>query len=208
MDQDSPSEKDGTDFIEVRIDNVSISNLGFIVFLRHAKEGRVLPIFIGSNEAHSIAIALNGQPAPRPMTHDLMKTMLEALGWTISRIQVTHIEESTFFGRIFLHHEILDEMDFDARPSDAIALALRFHSPIHVHRKIYDEASVPMTQEGQDETETHVGIAMNTLSTQSGTSRPDPVGDLQKLLNKAVQEERYEEAAKLRDAIKRLQAGN
>jgi len=201
---DLPFEMNDEEFLEVRIDNVSISNLGFIVFLRHAEENRVLPIFIGANEAHSIALALNGQPAPRPMTHDLFKTVLDNLGWEVARIQVTHIEESTFFGRIHLSHQHLADLDFDARPSDALALALRYQAPIQVHKQVFEQASVPMTHRDESEMET----GMRSMTTPTPAEQTDPIAELQKKLAKAVEEERYEEAAKLRDAIRKLQTGN
>jgi uncharacterized protein len=199
---DSASEED---FLTARIDNVSISNLGFIVFLRHAQESRVLPIFIGGNEAHSIALVLNGQPTPRPMTHDLMRTVLENLGWKVASIRVTHLEDNTFFGRIFLEHEVHPPMDFDARPSDAIALALRFKATIEVHRSVFDQASVPIAKDLASDDEA-----------KASSSKPeppkDPVQELQRRLAHAIHEEHYEEAAKLRDALraalKKLQTGN
>ncbi len=204
MEDESPQEFADEDFLDVRIDNVSISNLGFIVFLRHGTDSRVLPIFIGSNEAHSIALALNGQASPRPMTHDLMKIMLEDLGWTVAKIQVTHLEENTFFGCIFLEHDLLPPRHFDARPSDAIALALRFQSLIHVHRKVYEQASVPMAAEATAESENE----LTEITPKEPSLRASPVEDLRIRLKKAVQEERYEEAAKLRDALRKLQAEN
>jgi uncharacterized protein len=208
------------DYLAVRIDNVSISNLGFIVFLRHGQESRVLPIFVGGNEAHSIALVLNGQPTPRPMTHDLIRTVLENLGWRVANIRVTRLVENTFYGRIYLEHDTHPPMDFDARPSDAIALALRFKAHMEVHKAVFEQASVPIAKElASGDVETHVE---DSSAPSEKSSRPDladkpvpakdPVQELQKRLAHAIHEEHYEEAAKLRDALraalKRLQTGN
>jgi bifunctional DNase/RNase len=208
------------DFLAVRIDNVSISNLGFIVFLRHGQESRVLPIFVGGNEAHSIALVLNGQPTPRPMTHDLMRTVLENLGWRVANIRVTRLVENTFYGRIYLEHDTHPPMDFDARPSDAIALALRFKAHMEVHKSVFEQASVPIAKElasGEAKVQSEI---MPESTEKSGrgdsiekpSSAKDPVHELQKRLAHAIHEEHYEEAAKLRDALraalKKLQTGN
>lgn len=200
------------DFLSVRIDNVSISNLGFIVFLRHDQESRVLPIFVGGNEAHSIALALNGQPTPRPMTHDLMHTMLEHLGWRVNLIRVTDLIENTFYGRVYLEHDLHPPMDFDARPSDAIALALRFKSSMEVRRTIVEQASVPIAKDLAASDAEKPRASQETRTTHEPKSAPDPVQELQKRLAHAIHEEKYEEAAKLRDALraalKKLQTGN
>ncbi len=188
-------------FIEARVDSVSITNLGFIVFLKGDDPDRVLPIFIGANEAQSIALALNRQPPPRPMTHDLLKTMLESLDAAVVRAEITEIKDNTFFGRVFVKKAGVEDMDFDARPSDSLALALRWSAPIFVHRRVFAEAAVPVAKqkEGEAKMETHESTA------------PAPVTPAEKLrvaLKKAVQEEHYEEAARLRDELKRMQAGN
>jgi uncharacterized protein len=202
-------------FLRVRIENVSISNLGFIVFLRHDRDPRVLPIFIGGNEAHSIAKVLNGQETPRPMTHDLMHQMLETFGWNLEKIQVTHILDNTFYARIYLTHDVHPPMDFDARPSDAIALALRFQSEIWVNRGVYDQATIPIAAEIRSETQPIPPPRIEGLPDhrkEKPMAKSDEVQELQKRLAHAIHEEHYEEAAKLRDAlrlaIKKLQDGN
>jgi hypothetical protein len=98
MDENSAEPDAGEDsFFEVRIDNISITNLGFILFLKGEEDpARILPIFIGANEAQSIALALNRQLPPRPMTHDLMKSMLESLDCALTKVEITSIEDSRF----------------------------------------------------------------------------------------------------------------
>src|SRR3954464_7400796 len=119
-------EFDENDFLEAKIDNISVSNLGFIVFLKADGDNRVLPIFIGANEAQSIAIAYNNQVPPRPLTHDLMKNVLGMLDVEVTKVLVTSLAENTFYGRIYFKKESIEDLDIDARPSDAIALALRY----------------------------------------------------------------------------------
>jgi bifunctional DNase/RNase len=114
------------------------------VILTDEEEKRYLPIWIGVAEATAIFIQLNEQTLPRPMTHDLLKSVIEALGAKVSKVLINDIEESTFFARIFL--EIPDsggKIEVDSRPSDAIALALRVDAPIFVAEKVVMKATIP-----------------------------------------------------------------
>lgn len=112
-------------------------------------KGKMLPIWIGAQEATSIFIATEGATAPRPLSHDLMKTLLEAVKAEVERVDVTRIEEGTFYAEIMLRTTD-GPLVLDARPSDAIALAARFDAPIWVSDDLLDEAGVA------DETETDV----------------------------------------------------
>jgi uncharacterized protein len=217
-----PLELDDADFLEARIDNISVSNLGFIVFLKAAGDPRVLPIFIGANEAHSIAIAFNNQTPPRPLTHDLMKNILGMLDVEVVKIQVTALAENTFYGRIHLRKEGIEEMDIDARPSDAIALALRYQVPIFVHKDVYEGAAIQVKEAGagaeEGEAAAEVGAAEEgeaVMGSEGSEERPaaprqpvNPVERIKKKLQDALAAEHYEEAARLRDELKRLQSGN
>lgn len=218
---EAPLELDDADFLEARIDNISVSNLGFIVFLKAAGDPRVLPIFIGANEAHSIAIAFNNQTPPRPLTHDLLKNILGMLDVEVVKIQVTALAENTFYGRIHLRKEGIEEMDIDARPSDAIALALRYQVPIFVHKDVYEGAAIQVKEtavgEGEGDAEGQAEGESAKEGTAEGESedRPsaprqpvNPVERIKKKLHEALAAEHYEEAARLRDELKRLQTGN
>jgi len=103
---------------------------------------RVLPIWIGSQEATSILLALEGEQPPRPLTHDLMTTFLETLGARIERVDVTRIEDGTFYAEITLATPS-GVLVLDARPSDAIALTLRSEAPLYVAEGVLDEAGIP-----------------------------------------------------------------
>ena len=204
-------EFDEEDFLEAKIENVSVSNLGFIVFLKVPGDARVLPIFIGANEAQSIAIAYNNQTPPRPLTHDLMKNVLGMLDVEVVKVQVTHLTENTFFGRIQLRKEGIEEMDVDARPSDAIALALRYRVPIFVHKDVYEAAAILVKETGETEGEAPAEPlrAAGTRSLESPEeTQMGKVERLKDQLKRALAAEHYEEAARLRDELKRFESGN
>ncbi|MCL6448400.1 MAG: bifunctional nuclease family protein [Armatimonadetes bacterium] len=106
-----------------------------IILLTDQEEERVLPIWVGLLEAHSIAIALENVVMPRPLTHDLLRNICEQLGAKISRVVITDLKENTFYAEI---HLLLanQEMVIDSRPSDAVALALRTDAPVFLTEKL------------------------------------------------------------------------
>ncbi|WP_150308601.1 bifunctional nuclease family protein [Planctomonas psychrotolerans] len=104
--------------------------------------GTMLPIWIGAQEATSIFLATEGAQAPRPLSHDLMKTMLEALHADVEKVEVTRIEDGTFYAEITLATGT-GRLVLDSRPSDAIALAARYDAPIWVNDDLLQEAGVP-----------------------------------------------------------------
>jgi bifunctional DNase/RNase len=112
-----------------------------VVILTDPEEKRYLPIWIGIYEADAILIALEKINVPRPMTHDLLKSVLETLGVAIERILIHNIQNNTFYARISLTRGE-EEWEIDARPSDAIALGLRAECPIFVSEKVIVEASI------------------------------------------------------------------
>ena len=105
-------------------------------------EGKLLPIWIGHPEATAILLALEGAEPPRPLTHDLMKGMLEALDSYVERVEITRVEDGTFYAAITLRAEERTRI-IDARPSDSIALAIRVGAPIFVAEEVFEEAAVP-----------------------------------------------------------------
>ncbi len=114
----------------------------FVVVLKEKKEGKkLLPIWIGPFEANAIAIALEKITTPRPLTHDLIKNILENLNIKVQKILIHSLKEGTFYATIFL--EDGDRViEIDSRPSDAMALALRTQSPIFVESQVFDEAGI------------------------------------------------------------------
>jgi len=122
-----------------------------IVILRDLQSQLFLPIWIGVFEANAIALRLEGIEPPRPMTHDLLRAMVEQLGGAVEKIVISDLRESTFFAVIHVRNQDRS-LIIDARPSDAIALALRTESPIFVLRSVLDKAqAVDLATDATDE---------------------------------------------------------
>jgi uncharacterized protein len=117
-----------------------------IVMLKDALGRRALPIWIGQNEAKSILSVMEGHQAPRPMTHDLFSTFMDEWEIELEKIVIHGLEDSTFFAVIFFRQDETVKQ-IDARPSDAIALALRFDAPIWVMEEVIADASLPVDQD-------------------------------------------------------------
>jgi len=199
---DSEAMESGEEFLEARIENVSITQMGFVVFLKCGDDPRALPIFIGTNEAQSIALALGRQPPPRPMTHDLFKNVLEFLDCAVTRVEITDLKDNTFFAQIHVNREEVDEMEFDARPSDALALAIRWQAPIYLNRRVFEEAAI--TESASDT----ASLAEGSEAVSVSSAKHTLLEKLQEALEKSIREEHYEEAARLRDELKKIKSGN
>ncbi len=128
----------------MKVDKLGIDLLTHdpVVILRDLEGKRYLPILIGPFEATAIALALEGQQVPRPLSHDLMRTLIESLQAKLEHIVIHDIKDSTFFAKLVVRSNG-DTQEIDARPSDGIALALRMSAPIYVSDKIVLEESVP-----------------------------------------------------------------
>lgn len=122
-----------------------------IVILRELEGSLFLPIWIGIFEANAIALRLEGVETPRPLTHDLLRSVLDHLDTRVRRVVVSELRDSTFFARIVLERGD-EESELDARPSDAIALALRTGAEIFVRRDVLDQAkAVDLAAPADDE---------------------------------------------------------
>ncbi|HEX9758058.1 MAG TPA: bifunctional nuclease family protein [Nitrospiria bacterium] len=115
-------------------------NNAYIVILRDEENVEVLPIWVGKSEANAISLALEGVFSPRPMTHDLIKNILDSLNAKVISIVVTDLKESTYFAKIHLMFND-SEFSIDSRPSDAIALALRADVPIFATEEVIKKHS-------------------------------------------------------------------
>jgi bifunctional DNase/RNase len=113
-------------------------------------QGRILPIWIGHPEATAILLALEGAEPPRPLTHDLFRNVLETLDVVLERVEITRIEDGTFYAALILRGEERT-LAIDARPSDSIALAVRTSAPIFVAESVMEEAAVPYADVVEDE---------------------------------------------------------
>lgn len=127
--------------IEVSVKGITIDpqSNSPVVVLEDKDSKKLMPIWIGYSEARAIATELEGISLPRPMTHDLLKSVISGLNASVERIIITELKNSTFFAVIELKFK-RKIIDFDSRPSDAIALALRFHAPIYVSRDVFNNA--------------------------------------------------------------------
>ncbi len=123
-----------------------------IIILKDSEEKRALPIWVGIFEANAIALEMEKIATPRPMTHDLIKNILDGLGATVQQIVVNDLEENTFFAVIEVNYSG-NMVNIDARPSDAIALALRVNAPIFVTDKVVSKAKTMDIAEDKEETD-------------------------------------------------------
>ena len=138
---ESEPKRGSTESIKMEVKGLMLdptSNLP-IVILRDEASNSFLPIWIGVFEANAIALRIEGVETPRPMTHDLMRSFLEDLGATVTKILICDLRDNTFFAEI---HLSVGQREFtvDSRPSDALALALRAEAPIFVRQAVLDKA--------------------------------------------------------------------
>jgi bifunctional DNase/RNase len=178
---------------------------GYALILKEVGGERRLPIIIGSFEAQHIALELEGIKPPRPLTHDLLRNIIEQLGFSINYVYINELRDGTFFAKIKMDVASLDEID--SRPSDAIALALKFAVPIYVSEEVMNEVSfIPEKEETEGEQE---GDFPKEKDMKIVVEETDPyikkLNTLRIELKDAVEKEDYEKAASLRDEIKRLE---
>ena len=142
--------------VEVVIDSIRVSLMSpqRIVILKEMDSERFLPIWIGPFEADAITLSLQELEVARPMTHDLLRNLLQVLGAQVLQVKITELREDVFYARIVISVNGR-EMEIDSRPSDALALAVRVHVPIFVAEVVMDEAaSIPEAEvDADDETE-------------------------------------------------------
>ena len=134
--------------IEMVVDSIRVSLMNYqrVVILKEKATDRYLPIWIGPSEADAIAVKLQSVSVPRPMTHDLMNTIVDALGASINSIIVSELKNDTFYAKIILNIDG-EQMEVDSRPSDAIALAVRVKAPIYAEEGVLDKAGILLDQE-------------------------------------------------------------
>lgn len=174
--------------VAVRVERVTLdtSSNRFVVILRDDTYRRWLPIVVGPAEAQAIALYLEAVKPPRPMTHDLMKNIIDNVQAKVDKVIVNALKENTYYAIIALKGDD-SAREIDARPSDAIALALRMETPIFVEEEVMQKASI---------------------SDELDSIEPEDEEEEMKALNidlqKAVKDERYEDAARIRDKINEL----
>ncbi len=134
--------------IEMTIDSIRVSMMNYqrVVILKEKMAERYLPIWIGPAEADAIAIKLQGVTVPRPLTHDLLYSVIDTLGTTIDSIIVSDLKNDTFYAKIILN-VAGGKTEIDSRPSDALALAVRTEAPIYAEESVLDKAGVILDKE-------------------------------------------------------------
>ena len=133
---------------EMTIDSIRVSLMNYqrVVILKEKMAERYLPIWIGPAEADAIAVKLQGITTPRPLTHDLLHSVIDALGVTINSIIISNLENDTFYAKIILNVDG-EQMEVDSRPSDALALAVRAEVPIYAEEIVLDKAGIFLDKE-------------------------------------------------------------
>ncbi|MBL8965472.1 MAG: bifunctional nuclease family protein [Spirochaetaceae bacterium] len=218
-------------FVEADIWTVAQTDQGNVVLVRPKGSDLAVPIFIGQLETQSILIGMGGVDVPRPLTHDLAVSLIRSLGAAILRIEINDLQEGTFFARLVLVREGQEQV-VDARPSDAIGIAVRAGCPVFIAESVVDEAgiSVNLVTEGQTKMTAAAGDgdgeAEEAEEAEAFGESPDPgpggaassgegaatvsaagPPELQRWrreLEEAIEREDYERAALIRDRLKEL----
>ncbi|OIP27216.1 MAG: hypothetical protein AUK00_02590 [Dehalococcoidia bacterium CG2_30_46_9] len=133
---------------EMSIDSIRVSLMNYqrVVILKEKGANRYLPIWIGPNEADAIAVKLQNIPLPRPLTHDLLQSVITNLGASLNYIVVNELQNDTFYAKLFLTVDST-QIEVDSRPSDAIALAVRVGVPIYVEEMVLEKAGIVLEEE-------------------------------------------------------------
>lgn len=187
--------------IHVKVAGLSLSNMGFVVLLKSEQDPRSLPIFIGGSEAQAIALQIDNVKIPRPLTHDLFKNVLDCMECRLKRVVISDLQDSTFYAVLVIERDGI-ETEVDARPSDAVALGMRCGAPLYVTEKVMNAAGVLLeAKEGPVKDPQAKDKAPGVSAPPRGTI----LEQLKAKMEKAIKEERYEDAAKLRDQIAHIE---
>ena len=176
--------------IPVKVQKISFHppSRSYAVILSEINGTRKLPVIVGAFEAQSIALALESMDTPRPLTHDLICLFIKEVEAKLVAVRITNLEKGVFYASLDFNGKITGKRSVDSRPSDAIAVGLRMQAPIMIAEKLFDEAGI------EDEDDGAQGETSNSVS----------VKELEDRLQVAVDGEKYEIAAKIRDQIKEL----
>jgi bifunctional DNase/RNase len=179
----------------------------YAILLKEVYGNRRLPIIIGAFEAQAIALEMEGIKPPRPLTHDLLKNVIDNLGGTVQEVLIDELKDNTFYAKIIIDISSLTN-DIDSRPSDAIALAVRTQSPIFVNEEVMNSAAfLPASEEDQFENieeDSPEQEPEETVKQNIPQSKESKIAALQTQLREAVEKEDYLRAAKLRDEIQKI----
>lgn len=207
--------------IEAKVHSLAITDKGFVVMLRPINSEKVIPIFIDYLQAQSMATALFNYKMGRPLTHDLINSIFKNCNIRLVNIIIDNVHLDTYYSKLVIDHNGKNIL-IDARPSDAIALALRFQASIFVEENVIEKAGMVLDDSGETAKESDVksGIPYNyqvfdkenssdntkkDLKSNVNESGVKTKEEIKKLLEQAVKEERYEDAAKYRDELNNLE---
>jgi uncharacterized protein len=189
------------DKIQVDILGISSSpsNAGaYALILKELHGNRRLPIIIGAFEAQAIALELEGMKPPRPLTHDLMKTIIDTFAVSLNEVYINELRDGTFYAKLIIEG-VSNTEEIDSRPSDAIALAVRYSVPMFVDADVLNEAGIRSDAEEEEPHETPEAGGEEPV--KQYTTKYE---QLQAQLKDAVEKEDYERAAKIRDELRKL----
>lgn len=185
----------------------------YAILLKELYGPRRLPIIIGAFEAQAIALEIEGIKPPRPLTHDLLKNIIDNLGASVQEIFIDELRENTFYAKIILDVSSLTN-DIDSRPSDAIALAVRTQAPIYVSEEVMVQAGfIPNEEEISEEETDEMSAALDDDQEKEekpaiSPSKESKLAALQNQLRESLENEDYERAARIRDEIKKISGQN
>jgi bifunctional DNase/RNase len=172
----------------------------YALILREVNGNRRLPIIIGASEAQSIALEMEGIKPPRPLTHDLMKNIIAAFGAELTDIVIDDLRDGTFYAKLNIDSQMID-----SRPSDAIALAVRYGVQIYVAAGVMDEAAFVPDEEEEEQQQQGTSAPQQKPKQQQPQVKVTRFELLNQQLKEAIEKENYEKAAALRDEIRKLE---
>lgn len=192
-----------SELVQAEIWTVAKTDQGNAVLVKPIDGDKAVPIFIGPLEAQNILLGLGEVEIPRPLTHDLLLHLLSDLETKLLRVDIHSFSEGTYYSNLILEHRGR-RLEVDARPSDSLALAVRADCPIFIAVDLVDESGVSLEQLKQASVDSD-GEEGDDEPEQEPTARDAELADLRRRLEIAVAQELYEEAARLRDEITRLE---
>ncbi len=205
--------------IEMEVNRVQVSSRSYHRVILKEKDGDAsLHIVIGPTEARAISLAHSGQKPARPLSYDLVCSLLQESGSRIQRVSITDLQDGIYYAEVQLKNADNSTTALDSRPSDAIALALRANAPIFASEAVLQEEAEAAEdaareedelalESGEEPTADGISAAIADLMQRAKTSTDTPLSEvdqLKKRLDQAVSEEAFEEAARLRDLITEL----
>ena len=176
--------------VPVKVQKISFHppSRSYAVILTEINGERKLPVIVGSFEAQSIALAMEAMETPRPLTHDLIGLLINEIDANLVAVRITNIEDGIFYASLDINGEITGKRSIDSRPSDAIAVGLRMKAPIMISDELFEEA----------------GLSESEYVSSKSSDKVLSVKELEDRLQIAVDNEKYEVAAKIRDQINDL----